>query len=170
MSRRTTAEAFEQPSISAAVAKSRLRASLLPLIIPLLLSGCGAGDARRPPPDHATQVPFVLEAVLRYESQQFGPKAGEPDGVICLGIRHDGGLTDPSATILKAIARSQPQSACTGSRTLIAGPVEWLTGDEVRVGGGYIRAAEGETRLAYRVVLEEGIWRCVGPIISRDPL
>jgi hypothetical protein len=63
-----------------------------------------------------------------------------------------------------------PTSQCKAARTLIAGPIDWLGDEEVRVTGGYVRATEGEVRLAYRVVREEGRWLCVGRIISADPL
>ena len=79
---------------------------------------------------------------------------------------------DPSPAMMVRLnsKQLQPQSKCRATKTLIAGPIEWLRDDEVRVRGGYLRATEGETRLAYRVVRESGRWECLGPIISWDPL
>jgi hypothetical protein len=52
---------------------------------------------------------------------------------------------------------------------LIAGPVEWVRDDRVRVQAGYVRGAGGESPLAYRVVREGDRWKYAGRIIAYDP-
>ena len=124
------------------------------------------------PTDRPGQVPFILEAVLRYQVHEFALREGGRDGTLCVAVREAGRLTDPGPAIMLRLGnrQAQPQSACTGDETLIIGPVEWSRDDEVRVRGGFLKATEGETPLAYRVVREEGRWVCVGPIVSWDPL
>jgi hypothetical protein len=91
---------------------------------------------------------------------------------VCVGVREDGVVLDPKPDLLLKLSvyRFQPQSACKGTQTVVVGPVDWVRDDEVRVSGGRIRASEGETRLAYRVVREDDRWVCVGPVIASDPL
>lgn len=115
---------------------------------------------------------MILEEVLRYELQQFAAREGGPDSVACVAVREEGVMADPGPDLLRRLARHrvEPASACRGTETIVAGPVEWLRDDEVRVRGGRIRAPEGETRLTYRVVREEDRWVCVGPVIAWDPL
>ena len=142
------------------------------LSLPFLLVGCAGADAQPKPLNRPAEVPLIIEEVLRYQIQQFAPKEGGPDSVVCLAVREDTVPIDPSPGIMQRLGNKQaePRSACEGTRVLIAGPVEWLRDDEVRVKGGYLRPSEGETRLAYRVVRENGRWVCVGPIVSWDPL
>ncbi len=155
-----------------AMTKPILPTSAIVLVFPLLLAGCAGADARPEPLDRAAQVPLIVGEVLRYEIHQFAPKEGGPDGVVCVAVREEKQATDPGPGIMQRLSgmQAEPQSKCKGRRTLMAGPVEWVRDDEVRVKGGYLRASEGETRLAYRVVLENGRWECVGPIVSWDPL
>ena len=146
--------------------------SAFALAVPLLLAGCAGAYAQPKPPDRASQVPLIIEEVLRYGIQQFAPKEAGAESALCVAVREGALPRDPSPSIMRRLGnlQAQPQSECKASRTLSAGPIEWLRDDEVRVKGGYLRASEGETRLAYRVVREHGRWVCVGPIISWDPL
>jgi len=139
--------------------------------VALLWAGCSGAAAQPKPPDRASQAPLIIEEVLRYEVQQFASKGGEAEA-FCVAVRESTVSVDPSPAIMRRLnsTQLQPQSKCTATKTLIAGPIEWLRDDEVRVRGGYLRATEGETRLAYRVVREGGRWECLGPIISWDPL
>ena len=142
------------------------------LAVPLLLAGCAGADAQAKPSARATQVASIIEEVLRYGSQQFASKEGEAGSALCLAVREVGLPKDPSPSTMLRLSnkQAQPQSKCKAARTLIAGPIEWVGDDEVRVKAGYVRESQGETRLAYRVVREHGRWVCVGPIISWDPL
>jgi hypothetical protein len=144
----------------------------LALAVPFLLAGCAGANAQPKPPDRGAQVPLIIEEVLRYEIHQYAPKEGGTESTLCIAVREGGLPTDPSPSMMRGLnnKQAQPKSECKGTRTLIAGPIEWLRDDEVRVKGGYLRASEGEARLAYRVVRENGRWVCVGPIISADPL
>ena len=155
-----------------AMTKSIAPISAFALAVPLLLAGCAGADAQPKPLDRATQTPLIIEEVLRYGIHQFAPKEDGAEGALCVAVREGNLPTDPSPSIMRRLSnkQAQPQSECKAAKTLIAGPIEWLRDDEVRVKGGYLRASEGETRLAYRVVRENGRWVCVGPIISWDPL
>ena len=152
--------------------KSMASISVFTLAVPLLLAGCGGAHAQPKPPERASQVLLIIEEVLRYEVNQFSPKEGGPEGAVCLGVREASLVADPSPSIMRRLDTPQamPQSGCKAGKTLIAGPIEWLRDDEVRVKGAYVRASEGEVRLAYRVVRENGRWVCLGPVISWDPL
>lgn len=142
------------------------------LALPLLLVGCVGADARPRPVDRVTQARLILEEVLRYEVQQFAASEGGPDSVACVAVREEVAMADPGPDLLRRLARYrvEPASACRGTQTLVAGPVEWLRDDEALVRGGRIRASKTETRLAYRVVREEDRWVCVGPVTAWDPL
>jgi hypothetical protein len=153
------------------ITKSKTPLSGLALAVPLLLAGCAGANAQPKPPDRGAQVPLIIEEVLRYGIHQYAPKGDGAESPLCVAVR-DGGLPmDPSPSIMRGLNNKQvqPKSECKAARTLIAGPIEWLRDDEVRVKGGYLRATEGEARFAYRVVRENGRWVCVGPIISSDP-
>jgi hypothetical protein len=140
------------------------------LAVPLLLSGCA--DAQPKPPDRATQTPTIIEEVLRYGLHQFAPRDEGAESALCVAVREGNLPIDPSPFIMRRLnnRKAQPQSACQAARTFIAGPIEWLRDDEVSVRGGYLRPSDGEMRLAYRVVRENGRWVCLGPIVSSDPL
>jgi hypothetical protein len=151
------------------VTNSRLL-SVLALLPPLGLTGCTRADVQSQPLDRAAEGPRIIEQVLRYEIHQFSSKAGPDGGPACVAVREGGRLVDPSpTTMLRLGAKARPQSECNEAAVLIAGPVEWQRDDEVRVRGGQKQWAN-ETSLAYRVVREDGNWRCVGPIIPWDPL
>ncbi|MEO8358968.1 MAG: hypothetical protein ABI672_02975 [Vicinamibacteria bacterium] len=126
-----------------------------------------------PPPNRKAQVQLISEQVLRYELQQ-SARAGESDASgLCVAISDGRTLTDPDPDTLgrlRARDRVRPASDCRYGRTLVIGPLVWVNSDEVRAGAAYLKAGTGETRLAYRVVLEDGYWRCVGPILLADPL
>jgi hypothetical protein len=141
-------------------------------VVPLLLAGCAGANAQPKPLDRAAQAPLIVEEVLRYGVHQFAPKGDGAEAALCVAVREGDVLRDPGPSIMKGLnnKQAQPKSACKGARTLIAGTIEWLRDDEVRVNGGFLRATEGEAHLAYRVVRENGRWVCVGPIISADPL
>ena len=143
----------------------------LVVVVPLLWAGCSGAAAQPKPPDRASQAPLIIEEVLRYQVHQFASKGGEAEA-FCVAVREDTVLVDPSPAMMARLnsKQLQPQSKCTATKTLIAGPIEWSRDDEVRVRGGYLRATEGETRLAYRVGRESGRWEPLGPIISWDPL
>lgn len=146
--------------------------SQLALALPLLLAGCAGVDSPPAAPDRSTQAALIIEEVLRYGIHQFAPKGDRAESALCVAVREGGPPMDPSPSMMRGLNNrlAQPKSGCQAARTLIAGPIEWLRDDEVRVKGGYLRATEGETRLEYRVVREHGRWVCVGPIISADPL
>lgn len=138
----------------------------------MFLAGCAGSGARSKPLDRTAETPSIIEAVLRYELRQIAARETGPEADVCLGVREGAVLMDPKRDLLLKLGghRVQPQSACKGTQTLVVGPVDWVRDDEVRVSGGRIRASEGETRLAYRVVREDDRWVCVGPVIALDPL
>ncbi len=142
------------------------------LTVPLLLAGCAGANAQPKPFDRGAQAPLIIEEVLRYSFDQFAPKGDGTEGPLCVAVREGDLLMDPSPSMMRRLntKQAQPKSECKAAKTLVTGPIEWLRDDEVRVKGGYLRATEGEARLAYRVVRENGRWVCVGPIISADPL
>jgi hypothetical protein len=152
--------------------KSIMPIAGLALAVPLLLAGCAGANAQPKPLDRVAQVPLIIEEVLRYSVHQFAPKGDGAKNPLCVAVREGDLLMDPSPSIMRGLdnKQAQPKSECKAAKTLVAGPIEWLRDDEVRVKGGYLRATEGEARLAYRVVRENGRWVCVGPIISADPL
>jgi hypothetical protein len=142
------------------------------LAVPLLWAGCAGADARAKPLNRTSQVPMITEEVLRYQVRQFSPKDEVPPSEMCVAFREGGTLTDPDPAILQRLnnSRVRPRSNCNAAQTLVAGPIEWLRDDEVLVKGAYIRHTQGEMRLVYRVVHENGHWVCVGPVLSSDPL
>lgn len=150
--------------------------SRLPILLLVLtvstVAACSPADAQSSPADRASQIPLIVEEVLRYGIQEFAVETARANTVLCLAIREGSALTDPSPEILRRLdgKHAQPQSKCSASRTLIAGPVVWVGDDEVRVAGGLRRTSKGEARLSYRVVREDGRWVCLGRIISWDPL
>jgi hypothetical protein len=117
-----------------------------------------------------------LERVLRYQLEEFSDEfAGQPDVAVCLGIGDGTAVADPGADLVKRLTSTHtllPHSGCEAesSPSLVAGPVEWLRDDEVRVKGEYSRADAARMPLVYRVVLESGGWECLGPVLSWDPL
>jgi hypothetical protein len=152
-----------------------VRQAVRPVALELLLAsaGCGGVGAAHQASDRAAQVPVILEVVLRYQIEERADTRNEPPETLCIAVRHDGRTSDPDADVMRRLGRpAQALSACEGATglTVIAGPVEWLRDDEVRVKGAYRRGTQGETPLAYRVVREEGQWVCAGPILSWDPL
>ena len=118
----------------------------------------------------------ILESVLRSQVQQFADEfAPPPNPAACLGIGDGTVVADPTADLVQRLASTHtllPRSACEGESlpSLVAGPIEWLEDDEVRVRGEYSRPGEARMPLLYRVVLEAGGWECLGPILSWDPL
>ncbi len=142
------------------------------LALPLLLAGCAGSGAPSKPVNRTAETPSIIEAVLRYELREFAAREGGPDGVVCVAVREGGVLMDPKPDLLLKLGgfRVHPQSACKEAQTLVVGPVDWVRDDEVRVSGGRIRASQGESRIAYRVVREDDRWVCVGPVIASDPL
>jgi hypothetical protein len=50
------------------------------------------------------------------------------------------------------------------------GPIDWLRDDDALVRGRYFRTAAASASPLYRVVLENGRWRCLGPVIEGLPL
>ncbi len=144
------------------------------LVLFLLPAACGGGGAAHRAVDRASEVPVVLEEVLRYQIEERADKLTEgPGEVVCFAVRQDGRTGEPDPDIMRRLGRpARALSACEGAKglTVIAGPVEWLRDDEVRVKGAYRRSGQAETPLAYRVVREEGRWVCAGAILSWDPL
>ena len=144
------------------------------LLAPLLTACSGALAVPRPP-SRSEAVPLILAEVLTYEVRQFGETVEGPLEV-CLAVREDGAIKDPSASMMQRLADRKdvkPQSACgsQASIALVAGPIEWLAADEVRVRGSYTRRTlRASTALTYRVVWEGGRWVCLGPVVSLDPL
>jgi hypothetical protein len=143
-------------------------------LLPLLVA-CTGADARFRPTDRASQVPLIIEEVLRYEIQEAKKDAGgELHGGVCVAVRDGTTTGDPGEEIMSRLGGPEvrPRSACDVEKglTLVAGPVEWVQNNEVRVKGAVLRAGLGEKSLAYRVVREDGRWACAGPILSWDPL
>ncbi len=151
------------------MSKSLSPVSVLILLVPILLTGCGGADAQPKPGDRPGQEPLIVEAVLRYGIHQFSPGA---ESGLCVGVSEGGTPTDPAPSIMRRLVdtKAHPQSACKGRNTLIVGQVDWLRDDEVRVMTSYLQSSQGEKRLAYRVIREDDHWVCVGPILLLDPL
>ena len=147
------------------------RASAILTLLAALTACSGATTDGLKPVDREAESALIIEQVFRYAIHQFAPK-GSAGGALCLAVREGASLTDPVPSIMDRLRNGQvqPRSSCTTAPTLIAGPIEWLRDDEVKVKGGYARAPEGEVRLVYRVVRESGGWVCLGPIVSSDPL
>ena len=137
----------------------------------VLLTGCGGSDVQPRSSDRAAEAASILEQAIRYGVHQFAPKDGGDGSALCIAIREGNLPTDPNPSIMRRLnnGQAQPWTQCKAAATLLVGPIEWLDDDEVRVKAGYVRASRGESRLAYRVVRENGNWICVGPIISWDP-
>ena len=135
----------------------------------VLLAACVGGCAERGATDRIASAPLIIGEVLRYGVRQFAPGA---EGGLCVAVREGDALTDPGPSIMRLLGDTQarPQSNCKATGTLIAGSLEWLGDDHVRVKASYREASQGERSLAYRVVREDGRWVCVGPILSVDPL
>jgi hypothetical protein len=144
-------------------------------VLPLLLTACGGALAVPPPPVRSEAPPLILAEVLTYELHQFGQTVEGPLEV-CVSVREDDDTKDPSEAVMRRLPDRKdvkPQSACRGQAAiaLVAGPIEWLAADEVRVRGSYTRRAlRASTSLTYRVVWEGGRWACLGPIVALDPL
>ena len=139
--------------------------------VALLLTGCGGPVVQPRSFDREAETASILEQAIRYGVHQFAPR-DDADGIaLCIAIREGGVLTDPDPSVMRRLntRQAQPWTQCKAAATLLIGPIEWLGDDEVRVKAGYVRASRGESRLAYRVVRENGNWICVGPIISWDP-
>jgi hypothetical protein len=146
------------------------------LAAPCLVTACrDTGEAPRPS-ERSTALPFILEEVLRYEIAQFaGEESPAAGATTCVAVRDGRETRDPNAATLRRLPKSgrfQPWSSCRGDEalTLIAGPVEWRADDEVYASGAYLRPGRGETPLKYRVLWEQGRWRCAGPIVVGLPL
>jgi len=143
------------------------------LLALVAISAC-AGPS--PSSDRNAQEPFILERVLRYQLEEFGDAfAGQPDAAVCIGIGDGTAVADPRIDLVQRLAsthRVLPPSACEAESfpSLVAGPIEWLGDDEVRVKGEYSRRGEARTALVYRVVFEANGWECLGPILAWDPL
>ena len=146
---------------------------LFTLLALAVIAAC-AGPSR--PSDRDAQESFILESVLRYQLQEFGDEfAGQPDLAVCLGIGDGTVVADPAADLVQRLASTHsllPHSACEAESlpSLVAGPIEWLQDDEVRVKGEYSRRGDARMPLVYRVVREASGWECLGPIVSWDPL
>lgn len=139
------------------------------LSLSVLLAGWVGGCAESRATDRAAAAPLIIGEVLRYGVRQFSPGA---EGGLCVAVREGKDLADPDPSIMRLLGDTQarPQSSCKATGTLIAGSLEWLGDDHVRVGASYREASQGERSLAYRVVREDDRWVCVGPVLSLDPL
>jgi hypothetical protein len=165
---------FALPPIRGQRETRAMRGSSVFVALSLSMAACGGTRALPVEAGRADATPSILAEVLSYELRQFGEEA---DGAVavCIGVRVDDGLQDPSPLVMRRLiaAKVTPQSACsvTNAITLVAGPVEWLESDEVRVRGSYVRSSpRASTSLAYRVVFQGGRWVCLGPVVSSDPL
>jgi hypothetical protein len=137
------------------------------------LAGCISAAGQPRPVDRASQTSSILAEVFRYEIRQLAAEGTEASGsAMCVAVREGASTSDPNQSILRQLdKRVRPRSACGAAAvTLIAGPIDWLRDDELRVKGALLRAADGERPLAYRVVRKNGRWLCVGPVLSWDPL
>jgi hypothetical protein len=137
------------------------------------LAGCVSAGPQSKPADRASQTSSILAEVLRSEIRQFALEGAEAAGAsICVAVRNGASTGDPDQTVMQQLGqRVRPRSKCAPNAvTVVAGPIEWLRDDETRVKGALLQALEGERPLAYRVVLENRRWVCVGPILSWDPL
>jgi len=139
------------------------------LALSVLLAGCIGACAGSRATDRIASAPLIIGAVLRYGVQQFAPGA---EGHLCVAVREGDAVADPGPSIMRLLGDTQarPQSSCTATGTLIAGSLDWLGDDHVRVKASYREASQGERAIAYRVVREDDRWVCVGPILSLDPL
>lgn len=152
-----------------------MRGSSAFVALSLSMAACGGTRALPAEAGRADATPSILAEVLSYEVRQFGEEA---DGAVavCIGVRENDGPQDPSPLVMRRLIAAKnvtPQSACsvTNTLTLVAGPVEWLAPEEVRVRGSYLRSSpRASSSLAYRVVFQGGRWVCLGPIVSADPL
>ena len=135
----------------------------------VLLAGCVGACAESRTTDRTASAPLIIGEVLRYGVRQFSSGA---EGSLCVAVREGEALTDPGPSIMRLLGdtRAQPESSCKATGTLIAGQLEWLGDDHVRVKASYREASQGDRSLAYRVVREDNRWVCVGPILSLDPL
>ncbi len=124
--------------------------------------------------DRESQRPLIVAEVLRYQLEELSAETADGMGSnVCVAIREDGRMDDPSQRIMALLgSRARPRSSCDAGKsvTVIAGPVEWVRDDEVRVKAGYVRGEGGERPLAYRVVREGDRWKCAGRIMAYDPL
>jgi hypothetical protein len=154
-----------------------MRRVALPSAVALLASvtaGCAAPrDA--PPRDRASQAAAILEEVFRCEVRQLVPAREGGAERLCLSVRDESGLHDPSPEVLIALSRGQLVGEGTtcppvGATRLVAGPIEWIADGEVRVRGENPRDGRGSAALLYRVVWSAGRWECLGPISQYDPL
>jgi hypothetical protein len=144
----------------------------------LALIACLGAGPRLPSPDRASDTQEILEETLACQIRQFATEQGRAAGAaVCIGIRDERQLADPKPALVSHLvarlgAGVVPRSVCPAVATLhlVAGPIDWLKDDEVRVAGSYSRGDRGETPLRYRVVKEADRWACAGPIISWDPL
>ena len=139
------------------------------LALSVLQGGCVGACAESRATDRIASAPLIIGEVLRYGVRQFAPGA---EGGLCVAVREGDALMDPGPSIMRLLRDTQarPQSSCKASGTLIAGSLEWLGDDHVRVKTNYREASQGERAVSYRVVLEDDRWVCVGPILSLDPL
>ena len=137
------------------------------------LLACGTATSSGPSADRAAEEEPILTQVFRYELRQF---VEAPDHAVinpvCVAIISQGQLIDPAETLLRRVnAGVVKNSACPPATPvrLVAGPVEWIKTDDVRVKGSY-QDRTTSTALEYRVAWESGAWACLGPIIGYDPL
>ena len=119
------------------------------------------------------ETPAIIEASLRCALQQHQKEASDLGATLCVGVRDAQGLHDPTEETLKRLGpdhvRALSDCHADTAIALVAGPVEWLEDNEVRVSATYARASRLDRRLAYRVVREETRWYCAGPVLSWDP-
>jgi hypothetical protein len=126
----------------------------------------------------------VLEAVLVYQAWQFTDADG-PEMAICVAVAEGEEAVDPTQALLERVREKisvLPVSQCRTERKgvttadgrpamiLGVGPVRWLADDDALVRGRYFRKAATSASPLYRVVLEQGRWQCLGPVVEGVPL
>jgi hypothetical protein len=140
-------------------------------ILASLGAGCGLAASSGPGRDRRADEKAILKEVLAYEIKQFhGPDHNSES--ICVGVATARGVSDPSDELLNSLQSGVIRySGCPSDTAvkLVAGPVEWLKKDEVRVKGSHAHG-NTDTALLYRVTWDSGRWACLGPIIGYDPL
>lgn len=154
------------------------------LFIGLIAAAALAGCAPPIPVEtRAAEELDIREAVFRHQFAHNASGQKQNARVLCLGVRQmhpvDGpSESDPEPALLARfsnhLAPVRGQSACmvdgsgvvdkaTGAQGLSfrVGPIAWVNGEEVTLGGGYYEASLSSSGNEYRVRKIEGRWTVV---------
>jgi len=158
-----------------------MRSMLLAMPIVLLSSLGAAEDAREEPDEEAAIFAAVLREVV---DQLVDESLIEAGGVACLSIDPGGAVQSVPKEFLEgfgsrpvrrgAECEPRPEGAVelTTDRPALlitAGPIEWISQDEVWVTVRYFRTALLSAQRLYRTVEEKSGWVCLGQIIHMAP-